>query len=272
MEHEGYMKLQEETFQKAVDVLKGEPRVSGVVLYGSLVQGTNDAFSDIDMICYLSEPDDSVIGNLIGQIEKIHPLLSKLWIFGKNSLFLFNNGIRLDLDLLPDGEIQNLQVGGMRILYDPQGIIASGIHTKKAEPPAHPKYFRSGDELPDWFFWMFRQVCCWTKRGARNNRRSFEKLYAAFVSLNEMRQTLMEMRRWTLGTDGDWQDDDSGFYGCLLGTFPSLKPAEMMDATRTLFTAFEFACNAYCIRCGTGYPREKIETMKQMLDMFDALH
>jgi predicted nucleotidyltransferase len=284
MDHEHFIKLQDETLKTAVGLLEKEPAVVGLVLYGSVVNGMNDAFSDIDMICYLSTPDETVIGNLISRIANIHPLLSKLWIYGKNSLFLYCNGIRLDLDILPEEEIRNLQADRMKILYDPSGKISSAVPEKKSNQPMHPKYFKPGQEVTDWFFWMFRQVYCWIKRGAQGGERSFdikrgahggersfEKLYAAYASMNEMRQVLIEMRRWTLGSDGYWQIDDPGFAALLLGTFSSLSPDDMLKAVRSLFVAFEYACGAYCVKSCTDYPSEKIVTMKTMLDIFDAL-
>jgi hypothetical protein len=271
MVHEDFVKLQDETLWQVVNLLKTEPAVVGLVLYGSLVDGLNDAFSDIDLICYLSASDESTLISIIGRIERIHPLLSRLWIYGKNSLFLFRNGIRLDLDLLPQDEIGNLQADRMKILYDPLGKMSAGIPAKKVIPPPHPRYFQQGEALTDWFFWMFRQVYCWVKRGAQNRDRAFEKLYAAFMSLNEMRQTLMEMRRWTLGTNENWQEADSAFTAMLAGTFSSLNPDDMLETARALLAAFEYACGAYCAKCGIMCPNEKITTIRTLLDIFDTL-
>lgn len=142
---------------------------------------------------------------------------------------------------------------------------------RDTSPPAHPKHFNPGEPVTDWFFWMFRQVYCWIKRGAQNGDRSFEKLYAAYGSLNEMRQVLMEMRRWSLATTGTLQDTDPVFASMLRETFPSLKPVDMLHATRSLLAAFEYACKDYCLRCETGFPNDKIQTVKNMLDVFDSL-
>ena len=79
--------------------------------------------------------------------------------------------------------------------------LAQSLPVSRALPEAeHPKWHPVGDPaMIDWFFWMFRQVVCWAKRGAQQDYRAYDKLSNAVSSLADVRTRLVEMRLWTLG-------------------------------------------------------------------------
>jgi hypothetical protein len=95
-------------------------------------------------------------------MAKIAPTLWHLWIYDKHALYLFENGVRLDLDFCRPSDIaQTTEVYTDTVIeYDPDGALNTSLPKWNTPLPAeHPKWFEPGDPaMIDWFFWMFRQV------------------------------------------------------------------------------------------------------------------
>ncbi len=151
-------------------ILKNDPHVLGLVFAGSYARGDHDAFSDLDVTCYLRDEERTGRQQLHERVAEIAPTLSHLWVYDLHALYLFENGVRLDLDLCRPSDIshQSEVYANAVIEYDPDGVLQKSI-VKSSMPQAaeHPKWFGPGDvAMLDWYFWMFRQVVCWAKRAA----------------------------------------------------------------------------------------------------------
>jgi len=158
-------------------------------------------------------------------------------MYDQHGLYLFEDGVRLDLTYKPRTAILLDTSTGVQILHDPQQVLVREIGANyRPLVRAHPRYFRQGDpEYTTWFLWMFRQIYAWTKRGAQGGERSFDKLAAAADSLHQVRASLVEMRLWTLdsGDGAGRADPDLALH--LVASYPRLVPVELLRATRTNF-------------------------------------
>jgi hypothetical protein len=248
--------------------------VLGVLGRGSFARGTHDAFSDLDIDCYLIDEARTGRQELYERIGGIAPTLCQLYLYDVHALYLFADGVRLDLDFKPPSAIGTAWPPDVRILYDPQGVLAHEAERSHAPVrPAHPQHFAAGDPtFLDWFFWMIRQAYGWAKRGERDAERRFHKLNAAVQSVNQIRTKLIQMRLWTLG-DEPWYLErvDPECAARLMETYPRLRSGEVLAATRRLFAEFERIAPDYCRKAGIPYPVEKVDQMRRILKEFDAL-
>jgi hypothetical protein len=80
----------------------------------------------------------------------------------------------------------------------------------------------------DCFFWMFRQIVCWAKRGAQADYRSFDKLTNAMRSLAEVRTRLIEMRLWTSGVQDYLSRVDPELAYRISKTYPHLMRVKLL--------------------------------------------
>jgi hypothetical protein len=268
-----YHQQQVRLLDEVVMLLRQDEQVLGLALAGSWAHGHPDAFSDIDLLCFLCDEQRSGWQLLYEHVKAVAPLLCDLWVYDVHALYLFENGIRLDLDLRKPSEIEQYDLVQHKILYDPKGRLQQGFFPgKRQRVAAHPAYFSPGDpHLLDWFLWMFRQVYGWTKRGAQGGERAFDKLSSAANSLAEVRNTLMQMRLWTLGVQEYLGRCDPACAGRLSNTFPHLLPEELLLCTKRLLAEYEYIGPAYCKKAGIAYPESKVEILKSLLDVFDAL-
>lgn len=230
-------------------ILKSSEHVFGCIFAGSYARGEHDAFSDLDIACYLRDEERSGRPELYERVGKIAPTLWQLWVYDVHALYLFENGVRLDLDFCKPSEIANpTEVYTDRIIaYDPDGTLHQCL--PKADNPStaeHPKWFDPGDSaMIDWFFWMFRQVVCWAKRGAQNDYRAYDKLANAISSLVEVRNRLVDMRLWTLGVKDYLSRADAELALRIARTYPHLHPGEIIQCAKLLLAEYEYVCPAY---------------------------
>ena len=98
MNHDEHRRLQQEILDGVWSILKNDPQVLGLVLAGSYARGVHDAFSDLDVACYLRDEERTGRQELYDRVASIAPTLWHLWVFDMHALYLFENGVRLDLD------------------------------------------------------------------------------------------------------------------------------------------------------------------------------
>ena len=111
MNHARNRALQSEIVRETFSILQNDPRVIGIVIGGSYARKQHDAFSDLDIGWYLRDEERTGREELDNRVAGISPLLCKLWIYDLNALYLFENGVRLDLDfyrLYPDYPVTRL--------------------------------------------------------------------------------------------------------------------------------------------------------------------
>jgi len=124
MDAENLMAAQDDVFNRAIQILTSSDHVLGVVAIGSYARDEQDVFSDIDLMGYLR--DDERIGwrDLFDQMRVLHPTLWHGWLFDENALFLFENGVRLDIDFYKPSDIEKINdiPSEKKILFDPDGF------------------------------------------------------------------------------------------------------------------------------------------------------
>ena len=137
MDHSGHRKLQQEILDQVLALLKNDPNVLGCLISGSYARNEQDAFSDLDLACYLRDEELSGRQELYDQVGKIAPTLWHLWIYGVHALYLFENGVRLDLDFLKPSDIDHMSYvyTDTIIAYDPDGDITAFTAQIESAPP-----------------------------------------------------------------------------------------------------------------------------------------
>ena len=275
MEHSEHRELQQKIIDHVLTILKNDRHVLGCVLAGSYARGENDAFSDLDIACYLRDEERTGRKELYDRVGEIAPTLWQLWIYDVHALYLFENGVRLDLDFCKPSDLSNPSEVYTDILieYDPDGILHRSLPGANTPQPAeHPKWFEPGDPaMINWFFWMFRQVVCWAKRGAQGDYRSYDKLANAISSLADIRTRLVEMRLWTLGSKDYLRRADPGLALRIVKTYPHFQTDEIITCAKLLLAEYEYICKAYCQKSKAIYPARKVKIMHQLIEEFERL-
>lgn len=276
MNHETHRHRQAEILTEVLKLLTQDEHVLGIVAVGSYARQATDAFSDLDIGCYLRDDERTGRQALYEQVGTVAPLLCRLWLYDVNALYLFENGVRLDLDFYARSAIQTntwYQRANTTLLHDPDGILAASLRFQdEPEATPHPRWFQPGEPtLVDWFFWMFRQIVCWTKRSAQGGPRAFSKLSSAIESLAEIRATLMAMHLWALGIPGELGHVDAACAQRLARTYPHFTPNEVLACAQLLLDEYERVCPGYCEKAGLPYPAHKVRVMRQLVQEFEQL-
>ncbi len=267
--------MQQHILGQVLCLLRADEHVLGCVISGSYARGVQDAFSDLDIACYFHDEERTGMQAIYERVGAIAPTLWRLFIYDVHALYLFENGVRLDLDFLKPSDIENPSYvyTDLVILHDLDGKLQPLAQRKnRMQPAEHPKWFAPGDpDMIDWFFWMFRQVVCWAKRGAQGNYRAYEKLSNAVDSLAQVRTRLIEMRLWTLGYKDYLGRADPACASRLANTYPHLDASEIIACTRLMLAEYAYICPLYCQKAGVVYPARKVEIMYRLIDEFERL-
>jgi predicted nucleotidyltransferase len=275
MNHDQHRQLHQEIIDQVLTILKNDDRVLGCVFAGSLARGEQDAFSDLDMACYLRDEDRTGREELFNQVGGIAPTLWQLWIYDIHALYLYENGVRLDLDFCKPSDLSNPSevYTDTVIVYDPDGVLSQLLPKGfTLQPAEHSKWFEPGDPaMIDWFFWMFRQVVCWAKRGAQDDYRSFDKLTNAISSLAEIRTRLVEMRLWTMGLKDYLGRADPNLAWRIAKTYPHFVPEEIISCAKLLLAEYETICPPYCQKAKADYPARKVGIIHRLINEFEHL-
>jgi predicted nucleotidyltransferase len=273
--HTEHRKLQSEILDKTFTILQNDRRVLGIVMAGSYARNQHDAFSDLDIGCYLRDENRTGRAELYDRVAEISSLLCKLWIYDLNALYLFENGVRLDLDFYRPSDIPNASevYTDIEIIYDPDGVLAQSLpRSGTVREAKHPQWFEPGDPaMIDWFFWMFRQIVCWAKRGAQGDHRTFSKLTNAMNSLAEVRTRLIEMRLWTAGVQDYLRRVDPELAYRIAKTYPHFRASEIIESAKLLLDEYEYICPKYCQKAGAKYPAHKVAIMRELIAEFEHL-
>lgn len=268
-----FIKLQHETIERVIDLLKSYKDVELIFIMGSHAKGEEGSFSDIDIGFVFSSPEKPQREEIFNKVASLYPSLCALWLYDKNGLFLYRNGIRLDLDFLIPKDLKDWDLSKVKIVYDPQNKYQDKISRAKEKITfaPKPKWREKDGDMIDWFFWMFRQVYCWIRRGATNQERSFNKLYSSQDSLKSIRDKLLEI---VIYLNGRWDyliNIDKNLTQKLTSTFTDLKPDNMTRATRDLFDIFEDIGRKYCEKENKKFPQGKVTAMRKLFDEFDQV-
>jgi hypothetical protein len=156
-----------------------------------------------------------------------------------------------------------------KVIYDPQNKYQHKATKNKPTSVPKPQWREEDGNMIDWFFWMFRQVYCWTRRGATNQERGFNKLYSSQASLKSIRDKLLEIAIYLNGKWDYLNNINRSLANGLAMTFTDLTPDNMNKATRHLFDIFEVVAKKYCEKEGKPFPQEKVVAMRKLFDEFD---
>jgi hypothetical protein len=275
MTHADCRRGQAAVLDQVLRILGSDPRVLGVAIAGSCSRGENDAFSDVDVGCWLREESLPGRQELYDRIGAIGPLLCRLWIYDKHSLYLYESGVRLDLDFLKPSDLAapTHVYGDTRIVYDPDGALARALSREPAPCPApHPKWFEPGDpDMLDHFFWMARQIVCWAMRGAQGGPKAYSKLSSAVSSLAEVRTRIAEMRLWTLGVQDYLERVDPVCAEHLAQTYPHLEGGDIVRCARLLLDEYERIGAEYCAKSGAAFPSRKVGVTRALVASFEGM-
>lgn len=264
-----FLQLQRETIDKVVELLKSYEGVELIFIIGSHAKGGESSFSDIDIGFVFSDPERPQREEIFDKVTNLYPSLCALWLFDKQGLFLYENGIRLDLDFLTQQDLEDWDLSKTKIVYDPQNKYQNRQTKEKLSVVSKPRWRDEDGDMIDWFFWMFRQAYCYIRRGGANERRSFNKLYSAQTSLSSIREKLLEMKVYLNGKWDYMSVIDKDFADKMGLTFSDFNPDNMTKATRTLFSLFEATAKAYCKKVNKDFPEEKVSAMRKLFDKFD---
>lgn len=266
-----FIKLQHITIDKVVDLLKSYEGIEVIFIMGSHARGEESSFSDIDIGFVFSNPKRPKREEIFNKVTNLYPSLCSLWLYDKQGLFLYDNGIRLDLDFLTPKDLSEWDLTKVKLVHDPKNKYKSQTQKQvsKTKPAPKPKWRDEDGDMIDWFFWMFRQTYCYIRRGETNEKRYFNKLYSAHTSLNSIREKLIEMKVYL---NGDWDymsKIDKDFADKMGSSFSDFNPNNIAKATQTLFDLFEKTAKAYCKNTNRNFPEKKVVAMQRLFDEFD---
>ena len=274
--HDEHRRRQDEILERTLEILNSDKRVLGIIVTGSVAEMCHDAFSDIDLVCYLRDERRVARQELYNKVGEIAPLMCKMWLHDKNAFYLFLNGVRLDLDFNKPSHMSEawpVTSADRKILYDPDGAMAHELNPLNAPIPAPvPRGWQPNQQdYLDYFFWLFRAAYCWIKRGAQGGPKTFDKLHRAAKVITEIREDLISIKLWTYGSEDYLSKIDPDCAARMASTFTRMQPDEMLHTTRLLLTEFEEICSLFCQKAGITYPVQKVDIMKQLMNEFDQL-
>jgi hypothetical protein len=271
--HEEHRRRQAVLLHRLLELLAADSHVLGVTARGSYARSATDAFSDLDLRCYLRDEERTGREALHAAVAGLAPALSVLYLYDRNGLYLYEDGVRLDLDYWPRSGVRADRRESSKVLLDPDGVLAVELGSAYAsEHRAHPRWWQPGDPAyVTWFLWMFRQSYCFAKRGAQGRERGLSKLFSAAESIHQVRTSLAEMRLWTLNVAYDLETADATLATDLVRTYPHLNANELLASTRVLLEAYERVCPDYCAKAGMPYPADKVAALRRILDGLDDL-
>ncbi len=269
MNHEELKKLQNETVRRVSDILSKSEFILGFFLWGSIATGTNDAFSNVDVICFLKDEQKTGREGLFRELGEIYPYLSRLYVYDKYALYLYDNGVRLDVDFLKPSDVKQIERAKAKILYDPTGFIDKHLVDVSNETFPPPDWNDSEGDLAEWFLWMFRQTYNWSRRAEQNTVKSFNKLLMAYNSLSEIRNKLIGIQRYFAKEKEYINHGDPAFRDRIKQTFPSFSSASILAANILLLHEYEQLIPKYYEQLGKSYPENKVEKFKAMLNGYD---
>ena len=92
--HELHRLRQDHVLDRTLAVLKAGADVLGVVATRSYARGDRDAYSDLDLMCFLRDEERSAQPELPQLVAAVTPTLSVLYLYDKHALYFFAKGVR----------------------------------------------------------------------------------------------------------------------------------------------------------------------------------
>lgn len=266
--------LQIYTIGEVVSVLKKYNSVVAAALMGSHADGTNTAFSDIDLVVVFQNDERTGLESIFKEIISLKPTLCTLYqLYDKESLILFEDGVRLDLTLEKRSDFDKWTLKLVKVLFDNEGILNQMVKASlgKTDTSNKPKWNDKEGVFIDWFFWMFRQAYCYACQSEIVSGKSFEKIDLALSSVKSIRDKLLEVLYYTNGKRDYLINIDEKILLRFSQTYPSNSADEIKSSIRTLAELYEIIIGKYCVKEGIEFPDKKVRQIKKLFIEFDKL-
>ena len=168
--------------QKFEQIAREDPRVLSAFLGGSLADGTEDDFSDIDIYYILEEQSYSdFTSQMRARLAEMGPLvfLEQHNNFGFDLiLFIFQNGVKGELGLGTTKNLKTLHAGPYKVLVDKKDLLDGLVFPFQS--PLEGKDLQEYVEKQLRWYWYWYSV--FLSAVAR------ERLWSAFTQLQQMRE------------------------------------------------------------------------------------
>jgi predicted nucleotidyltransferase len=262
---------QNELVSQVLAILEQYQSIQSIFLVGSFARGDYTAFSDIDLCIIFTNDERKGRAEIYQSVKAIRPTLSDLYLYDSEGLFLFDNGVRLDLSFVKPSEFGCWPLGDIKIIKDENGLVEQKLHAQdQGLGSAKPKWNDSEGDLLEWFLWMFRQMYCYAIQAELKPHKRFDKLYAAHTSMVQVADKLIEMDKYVNSYSGYVEENNPRLAKQL--TEPLSMPLTIeaiQKSTRLLTDVYGTIGTQYAQTANIRFPAQKLKTLKQLLITFD---
>jgi len=268
------VELQNQTIAQLVSILNKYESVVAVALMGSHVNDKNTAFSDIDLLVVFKDDKRDGLREVFEDVLAIKPVLSSLYqVYDKMSLILFEDGVRLDMDMGKRSEFDGWMLEPVKVLFDKEGVFDRMLKKSggKRVNADKPKWNDKEGSFVDWFFWMFRQAYAYVCQSEVMLTKSFEKKDLALASIKSIRDKLLNVVYYLHGQRDYLVDIDAGWLAKFEKTYPSNLVGEIKSSVWVLVDLYEDIMSRYCAKERLAFPIKKVIKIKELLDEFDKI-
>jgi len=168
--------------QKFERIAREDPRILSAFLGGSLADGTEDDFSDIDIYYILDEQSYSDFpSQMRTRLSEMGPLvfLEQHNNFGFDLiLFIFQNGVKGELGLGTTKNLKTLHAGPYKVLVDKKGLLDGFVFPFQASLEGKDVQEYVEKQLRWYWYWYYVFLSA-VARG---------RLWSAFTQLQQMRE------------------------------------------------------------------------------------
>ena len=168
--------------QKFERIAREDPRILSAFLGGSLADGTEDDFSDIDIYYILDEQSYSDFpSQMRTRLSEMGPLvfLEQHNDFGFDLiLFIFQNGVKGELGLGTTKNLKTLHAGPYKVLVDKKGLLDGFVFLFQASLEGKDLQEYVEKQLRWYWYWYYVFLSA-VARG---------RLWSAFTQLQQMRE------------------------------------------------------------------------------------
>ena len=168
--------------QKFERIAREDPRILSAFLGGSLADGTEDDFSDIDIYYILDEQSYSDFpSQMRTRLSEMGPLvfLEQHNNFGFDLiLFIFQNGVKGELGLGTTKNLKTLHAGPYKVLVDKKGLLDGFVFPFQASLEGKDLQEYVEKQLRWYWYWYYVFLSA-VARG---------RLWSAFTQLQQMRE------------------------------------------------------------------------------------
>ena len=168
--------------QKFERIAREDPRILSAFLGGSLADGTEDDFSDIDIYYILDEQSYSDFpSQMRTHLSEMGPLvfLEQHNNFGFDLiLFIFQNGVKGELGLGTTKNLKTLHAGPYKVLVDKKGLLDGFVFPFQASLEGKDLQEYVEKQLRWYWYWYYVFLSA-VARG---------RLWSAFTQLQQMRE------------------------------------------------------------------------------------